>query len=200
MDHSSDTDSAGNLFKSHERDFRANHYVYPVLSRRAGGISIGVNLSPSKACNFGCVYCQVDRDASPQGKPEPIDLDRLAVELDTMLDLVVSGRLFRETKFRNTPESLRRLNDIALSGDGEPTLCARFEEAVTVAARALRQHSLGNVKLVLITNATCCINHVSGRRCGYLTRQMARYGRNSMPAQSSTIVRLLEHRFPGNKS
>ena len=47
------------LHQLHPRTFQTNRFVYPVLSRRAGGISIGVNLSPSKACNFNCVYCQV---------------------------------------------------------------------------------------------------------------------------------------------
>lgn len=145
-------DSADGLFKSHQRDFLANRYVYPVLSRRAGGISIGVNLSPSKACNFDCAYCQVDRSELPEA--EPIDLQRLAEELDSMLELVTSGRIFAETKFRDTPEKLRRLNDIALSGDGEPTLCADFEAAVAVAVEALQRRALADVKLVLITNAT----------------------------------------------
>ena len=50
-----------NLFALHDRAWRANRYVYPVVSRRSRGLSIGVNLNPDKACNFDCVYCQVDR-------------------------------------------------------------------------------------------------------------------------------------------
>ena len=34
-------------------------FVYPTLSRRSKGISIGVNLNPDKVCNFDCIYCQV---------------------------------------------------------------------------------------------------------------------------------------------
>ena len=41
--------------------FDTNRFVYPVLSRRSGGISLGVNLNPDKVCNFDCIYCQVDR-------------------------------------------------------------------------------------------------------------------------------------------
>ena len=53
--------AAASLFQDHPRSFEANRYVYPVLSRRAGGISIGVNLNVDKVCNFHCVYCQVSR-------------------------------------------------------------------------------------------------------------------------------------------
>jgi len=120
------------LFEAHPRSFRGNRYVYPVLSRRAGGVSIGVNLNPDKRCNFDCIYCQVDRAEPVKG--EAVDLDRLTAELDAMVRLVVSGRIYEETEFRQAPPALRRLNDIALSGNGEPTACDRFEEAV--AARA----------------------------------------------------------------
>ena len=36
---------AGKLFAAHPRAFHENRYVYPVVSRRSGGVSIGVNLS-----------------------------------------------------------------------------------------------------------------------------------------------------------
>jgi len=141
-----------NLFLSHPRRFEANRYVYPVLSRRAGGMSIGVNLNLDKSCNFRCVYCQVDR-AAPQ-RSEPIDLQRLAHELDAMVGQLASGRIFQHAQFRTSPELLRRLNDIALSGDGEPTACADFAEAVAVCAEVRRRHHLEDMKLVLITNAS----------------------------------------------
>jgi DNA repair photolyase len=53
----------------HPRRFRRNRYVYAVLSRRSGGVSVGVNLSPARRCNFHCLYCQVDRrgPAPPPG-------------------------------------------------------------------------------------------------------------------------------------
>ena len=145
------------LFANHTRRFAENRYVYPVLSRRAGGLSIGVNLNRNMACTFRCVYCQVDREAGGAGGgrlPEPVDLGVLADELDQMVAAVQSGRLFEGPRFATTPEHLRRLNDIALSGDGEPTLCPQFAEAVEVCARVRRQHGLDDVKLVLITNAS----------------------------------------------
>ena len=142
------------LFQDHPRSFQTNRYVYPVLSRRAGGISIGINLNPDKACNFQCVYCQVNR-ADPGERPKPfVDLQGLAGELDAMIDLIVSGRIYQGTQFAKTPEPLRRLNDIAMSGDGEPTTYSNFGDVVALCAEARRRHRLDDVKLVLITNAS----------------------------------------------
>ena len=140
------------LFEAHQRSFGTNRYVYPVLSRRSAGISIGVNLNPDKLCNFNCIYCQVDRAEPSEGGA--VELGRLADELRAMIDLVVSGRIYRQTKFRDVPDPLRRLVDVAISGDGEPTLCANFDEVVSTCADVLRRHRLADVKLVLITNAS----------------------------------------------
>jgi sulfatase maturation enzyme AslB (radical SAM superfamily) len=49
------------FFRSHSRAWRGCQYVYPVISRRSAGLSIGINLSLDRICNFNCVYCQVDR-------------------------------------------------------------------------------------------------------------------------------------------
>lgn len=140
------------LVEAHARSFEDNRYVYPVLSRRAGGISIGVNLNRDKSCNFNCIYCQVDR--SEAGGKEPVELDRLRDELDRMIELVSSGRIYRRPRFRQTPEPLRRLSDIALSGDGEPTTCPHIEQVVRTCAEARSRHGLGDAKLVLISNAS----------------------------------------------
>ena len=40
--------STHKLHTQHQRQFETNRFVYPVLSRRSGGISIGVNLNPDK--------------------------------------------------------------------------------------------------------------------------------------------------------
>lgn len=140
------------LHESHPRDFEKNRYVYPVLSRRAEGISIGVNLNLDRLCNFDCVYCQVDRRETAVS--EPVDLERLAGELDEMLELVLSGGIYEHPRFRRVTEPLRRLNDIAISGDGEPTASPMFEQAVEICAAARRSRGLDGVKIVLITNAS----------------------------------------------
>jgi wyosine [tRNA(Phe)-imidazoG37] synthetase (radical SAM superfamily) len=144
--------TACTLFEVHGRSFPGNRYVYPVLSRRAGGLSIGVNLNRDKSCNFRCIYCQVDR--SQPGRTDSVDAGRLTNELEGMIDLVTSGRIFQESTFGQAPAVLRRLNDIALSGDGEPTTHPDFELAVDTCAAVRRRHQLGDAKLVLITNAS----------------------------------------------
>jgi wyosine [tRNA(Phe)-imidazoG37] synthetase (radical SAM superfamily) len=146
------TPSGNPLFAAHPRGFAANRFVYPVISRRAGGVSIGVNLNPDKFCNFDCVYCQIDRTTAH--KAAPVELDRLASELDHMVEQVVSGDIFTGSQFRHTPPSLRRLNDMAFSGDGEPTAYADFDRAVEICADVRRRRKLNDVKLVLISNAT----------------------------------------------
>jgi wyosine [tRNA(Phe)-imidazoG37] synthetase (radical SAM superfamily) len=140
------------LFTIHPRRFETNRYVYPVLSRRSGGISIGVNLNLDKVCNFDCAYCQVDR-TGPSTR-EVVDIDRLVDELDATIAAVTTGQIFDTTLFRHTPAALRRLNDIALSGDGEPTTYRKFDEVVAACAEVRRRHGLNDVKLVLITNAS----------------------------------------------
>ena len=149
------------LFEAHPRGFHGNRYVYPVLSRRAGGISIGVNLNLDKICNFDCIYCQVDR--TEPGEGESVDVERLAAELDSVVRLVTSGQIYQDPKFQHTPPTLRRLNDVALSGDGEPTTCRNFDQVVAACAEVRRRHHLDNLKLVLLTNASM-LHHDRVRR------------------------------------
>ncbi len=140
------------LYREHARSYATSRYVYPVLSRRSRGISIGVNLNPDKICNFDCIYCQVDRTVP--ATVDDVDPARLLTELDRTLELVTSGELFASGDFQATPPALRRLNDIALSGDGEPTTYRRFDELIAQCAELKRRRGLDDVKLVLITNAS----------------------------------------------
>ena len=137
---------------SHPRLFEANRYVYPVLSRRSGGLSIGVNLNPDKACNFNCIYCQVDRRTPPRDRE--VDLDVVAGELRALPKDARSGALFNHATFRDVPDALKRVNDIAFSGDGEPTAYPRFREAVDRVVAVKRELGLGEVKLVVLTNCS----------------------------------------------
>ena len=136
----------------HARTFQRNKFVYPVLSRRSRGISVGINLNPDKVCNFDCIYCQVDRRS--EAVTRFVETDRLLSELDETLELVVSGRLYLDERFAEVPIALRRLNDIAFSGDGEPTTFRNIDRIVDEVAGLKRRHGLDAVKLVLITNAS----------------------------------------------
>ena len=139
-------------FENHNRDVMGLTHVYPVVSRRAAGVSIGINLNINNACNWACVYCQVPN--LTRGAAPDLDLELLRNELDLMLTEVTSGP-FMQTY---VAEGLRRLNDVAFSGNGEPTSARRFEEAVGVAIEALRVHGLlGKIKLVVITNGSLAL-------------------------------------------
>ena len=140
------------LHTQHARRFEQNRFVYPVLSRRSAGISVGVNLNPDKVCNFDCIYCQVDRTTTSETRF--VEMGRLLAEMQDTLELVASGEIFEHEKFRETPPELRRLNDIAFSGDGEPTTYKNFDEIIAATAEVKRRLGLDAVKMVLITNAS----------------------------------------------
>jgi wyosine [tRNA(Phe)-imidazoG37] synthetase (radical SAM superfamily) len=133
----------------HSRDLAGLTYVYPVVSRRAGGVSIGINLNPNNACNWRCVYCQVPD--LKRGSAPPIDLVTLEAELRAFLHEIVHGD-FMQTNVN--PES-RRINDIALSGNGEPTSSPEFAEVINLIGRVKADYELpNNLKLILITNGS----------------------------------------------
>lgn len=134
---------------NHDRDIAGLRYVYPVVSRRARGVSIGVNLNPNNACNYRCIYCQVPELTF--GKGPPIALEQLEQELRGLLDDVIHGDFME----RQVPEGSRRLNDIALSGNGEPTSSPQFADTIELIERLLSEYALlGSIKVVLITNGT----------------------------------------------
>ncbi len=122
--------------------------VYPGHSRRAGGLSIGINLNPGKECNWACLYCEVD--GLVRGAPAPVDLVLLEEELDAVLRQALEGRWSHEG---NDPR--QGIKDLCIAGDGEPTLSPQFEGAGEVAARLRERHGLqGSTQLVVITNGS----------------------------------------------
>lgn len=133
----------------HRRDSAGLRYVYPVVSRRAGGVSVGINLNPNNACNWACVYCQVE--GLTRGGPPPIDLALLENELAAFLDAAVNGDFMQ----KHVPEASRRLVDVAFSGNGEPTSADEFDDAVAVVGRVLERFGLrGKLVVRLITNGS----------------------------------------------
>jgi len=141
----------GLTFADHDRGLDGNRYVYAVLSRRARGLSIGVNLNPDKVCNFDCPYCQVDRTVP--GGPSAIDVGVLTGELSALLDRARAGTLWRDPPFDTTPDAQRRVSDVACAGDGEPTTPPEFPAAARAARRVIDESGL-RVPLRLLTNAT----------------------------------------------
>ncbi len=134
----------------HSRDSAGLTYVYPVISRRSGGLSIGINLNPNNACNWRCIYCQVPdliRGTSPE-----IDLQQLQNELDEFLNDVIHGDFYDRYE---VAEELRIINDIAISGNGESTTSAEFDQVVELIGQSINRFGLQDkIKLVLITNGS----------------------------------------------
>ncbi len=114
--------------------------VYPVFSRRTGGLSLGIDSFPDrKYCSFDCPYCEVH----PFSHPFRFSLALLERELNDYLEAYDFER--------GMP-----IGDICLAGHGEPTLSPELEGALAVMAAARKKYwpSGGEPKLVIITNAT----------------------------------------------
>ena len=134
----------------HSREVAGLTYIYPVMSRRAGGLSIGINFNTNNACNWRCVYCQVP-DLIRGSAPE-LDLTLLGRELSFFLDDVVNGSFYERFE---VPQANRVIKDIAISGNGEPTSVEGFDKAVsligeTILTAGIKEHH----QLVLITNGS----------------------------------------------
>lgn len=134
------------------RDFLDNRFVYVVVSARARGLSVGVNMNPDKQCNFGCVYCEVHRDEPP--REMRLDVEAMAAELKKTLATVSQGRLRERPSYHALPDELLQLRHVALSGDGEPTFAPNFVESVQAAVHVRALGGFSFFKLVLMTNAT----------------------------------------------
>lgn len=133
----------------HSRDSAGLRYVYPVVSRRAGGVSVGINLNSNNACNWRCVYCQVP-DLT-LGTAPPVDLHLLEKELRGFLHELLHGDFMQQ----RVPEGARRINDIALSGNGEPTSAKEFVQVIELIGKLQKELALPpHIKLVLITNGS----------------------------------------------
>ncbi len=144
--------------EDHNRDVSGLTYVYPVVSRRAGGVSIGINLNVNNACNWRCVYCQVPN--LKRGTPDKIDLLLLEKELRDFLNQLLHGDFME----RYVAEGDRHLRDIAFSGNGEPTSAKEFPEVITLVEKVLNDFKLLDdehpiikdqpIKVRLITNGS----------------------------------------------
>lgn len=134
------------------REFRNNRFVYTVVSTRARGLSVGINMNPDGLCNYDCLYCEVNRTTLPGGMK--LDVEVMAAELHKLLADIAHGKLRKCPRYQSLPEELLQLRHVTLSGDGEPTLAPNFAEAVeaVVHLRALGEFPF--FKMVLVTNST----------------------------------------------
>ena len=137
--------------QDHTRHFSDFTFVYPVISRRSKGLSIGVNLNPDKVCNFDCIYCEVDRRIP--GVVTEVDLRQMKDELTALIRFAKDGGLAKEPKFDEVPWLTRKVKDIAFSGDGEPTMIHNFADCVQTVVDVKQTEDLGATEIVLITDA-----------------------------------------------
>ena len=138
------------VYRSQPREFLGNRFVYAVVSSRARGLTIGVNMNPNQACNYNCPYCEVVR--TPEKADAKLDLKVLTRELIHVVALAQCGRLSEWKLFAAAPAELLTLKNVALSGDGEPSLVANFDEIVKEVL--VIRHLLSHFKVVLITNGS----------------------------------------------
>ena len=150
------------------RDYLDNRYVYAVVSARARGLAVGVNLNPDKSCNFRCLYCEVHRNG--RDNQEQLDVEILASELKRTLTYVREGRLRERPWYRHLPDELLQLRHVAISGDGEPTLCPKFAEALQAIVHVRALSGFAFFKLVLMTNGTGLNFPAVQQGLKYLTR------------------------------
>jgi wyosine [tRNA(Phe)-imidazoG37] synthetase (radical SAM superfamily) len=127
---------------------RAWRYVYLVWSRRAQGISIGINLHPNHHCNWHCIYCQVP--GLQRGPSPAIDVLGLEQELKDCLDWL-------SQQIQASALTMHRsVQDIAFAGDGEPTTSPQFAEVLQMVAQLLQARSPHDrpANIRLITNGS----------------------------------------------
>ena len=134
--------------EDHDRNIFDSKYVYPVVSRRAGGLSLGVNLNTNNACNWQCIYCEIPN--LTRGGPEPIQVELLKDELNFWIDQIINSNFLKE----NTPPGTA-FADVALSGNGEPTASPEFLEVLEIIIASLKEHKLiDKIPVRLITNGS----------------------------------------------
>jgi wyosine [tRNA(Phe)-imidazoG37] synthetase (radical SAM superfamily) len=110
-------------------------YIYgPVQSRRLG-LSLGITLTPHKACDFDCIYCQL-------GKTKSLICERK--------EYVAVSEVLEELRqwFENNPHEAERLSFITISGSGEPTLNINIGLLITAIKK------MTDIPVSVITNSS----------------------------------------------
>ena len=163
---------------NHDRNIFNSKYIYPVVSRRSMGLSLGINLNTNNACNWQCIYCQVS-DLT-RGKPEKIDLKLLENELDKWLEDIVNGSFLNECA-----SHIVDFKDIAFSGNGEPTATPEFEPIVKIVLEKIDKFQLSKtIKLRLITNGS------------YLNKKNIQHGLEHMKSVDHEVWFKIDHVNP----
>lgn len=126
---------------NHPRNSDLGQLIYPVNSRRAKGLSLGINLNPDKQCSFDCTYCQVIRP--PKRASLSITKAQVLSELKYWLENLKDGHYKGHL-----------LKDISIAGDGEPTQVTFLPELIPEIIKLRDQSGFSDRKFILFTNGT----------------------------------------------
>lgn len=123
---------------SADRDLRDNDprmkYLFgPVNSRRLGR-SLGIDLIPSRICNFNCIYCEA-------GAKQLITAERRTYS-------PIAAILAELKAFLAAPNATEGIDCITLTASGEPTLHRDIGDLI----RGIRQ--LTDAKIAVLTNGS----------------------------------------------
>lgn len=112
----------------------------PFHSRRLGS-SLGLNLMPvtGKICTFDCIYCENGFNADRRTKDGYVPLETFTAKLEAVL-----ARLAEQ----QTPPDV-----LTFAGNGEPTACPWFPEAVD-AALELRDRLAPSARVCVLSDGT----------------------------------------------
>ena len=123
----------------HSRHYGSFSCVYPVISRRSRGLSIGVNLSLDNRCNYNCVYCEVDRSV-------PCDNDRADPE-------VFGQELYQHLSDIASEPGGPEVKDVTFAGNGEPMAFRELDRCIDIARETLSLWGY-TCPVVVITNGS----------------------------------------------
>ena len=138
-----------NQYSNHKRDYGDLKYVYPVISRRSAGLSLGITLNVDKLCNFDCPYCQVDRR---QHSDLRFDQNEFQKELVSIIKDIRDGTVWKLPRFKNVENINKKFKDVAIAGDGEPSTSPYLLETMGYLQKISEEYSLPEI--VWISNAT----------------------------------------------
>ncbi|MGH1601369.1 radical SAM protein [Campylobacter majalis] len=109
----------------------------PINSRRFG-MSLGIDLSPSKkSCNFDCVYCELKGAKTTDKIENPVSVDEILTEVKAALK-----------KHQN-------IDVITLTANGEPSLYPNLKELIFELNRIKTTQ-----KLLILSNGTAVLDEI----------------------------------------
>ena len=112
----------------------------PVTSRR-GGQSLGINILPhgKKVCSFDCAYCMLGGTQSHLGKGAGASIGSVEE------GLIDASKFLKKIKMR--------IDSIALTGNGEPTLNPKFS-VIVERVLEVRDNLFSGVPVLIYTNSS----------------------------------------------